>query len=158
MTTRYTERLLPGPGGLVVVALAGLACGVLALPIGGGAAALVVGVLGTLAVGAIVALSSPVVAVVAGGDPADGGQAEELRLRAGGAVIPVGALGPGEVLDAEGLRQALGVSADARDWVCQRPWVRSAVRLPVTDPRDATPSWVVCTRRPAQLLAALDRR
>ncbi|MPV38568.1 DUF3093 domain-containing protein [Georgenia subflava] len=156
-TALFEERLSPSP-----------AVHLLSLLVGGGAAlaasawgvvpAVVAGVLGVVGTSVLLVLSSPVVRVVAGGDPADGGDPRSVRLHAGRAVIPVEALGPAEILDADGVRRVMGVDADLRAWVCQRSWVRSGVRVPVVDERDATPYWLVCTRRPAQLVAALGRR
>ncbi|PFG37906.1 Protein of unknown function (DUF3093) [Georgenia soli] len=156
-TPVYRERLAPSAGVHLISLMVGGGAA-LALSLWGPVAALVGGVLVTAVVSAALVLTAPVVQVVRGGDPADGGAPGGLRLRAGQAVIPVDALGAGVALDAEQLRSALGPEADARAYVCHRAWVRSAVRLPVVDERDATPYWLVCTRRPSALLAALDRR
>jgi hypothetical protein len=154
----YTERLAPPAsvhlislvvGGIVLLGVTPFTTPVLAA---------VVGLLVAAVCSAVLVLTSPVVAVVRGGDAADGGAPGEARLRAGGAVIPVGALGAAEVVDADGLQRLMRAEADARAHVCHRAWVRGAVRVAVTDPRDSTPYWLVCTRRPAQLVAALGRR
>ena len=156
-TVLYRERLTPSAGLAVVPLIAGVGTALALVPVDV-TLAVVAGVV--LAVAAAVALivTSPVVAVVRGGDPDDGGAEGAPRLLAGGAVIPVDALGVPEVLDAEGLARVMGPAADVRAWVCHRPWVRGGVRVPVVDPRDATPYWVICTRRPTQLIAALGRR
>ena len=153
----YRERLAPSPGVHLISLMVGGGAA-LALSLWGPVAALVGGLLTVAVVSATLVLTAPVVQVVRGGDPADGGAPGALRLRAGQAVVPVAALGEGVALDAEQLRSALGPEADARAYVCHRAWVRSAVRLPVVDERDTTPYWLVCTRRPSELLAALDRR
>lgn len=80
---------------------------------------------------------------------------EEGVLHVPGARAPVTAFGTAEVLEREALRLWLGPNADAAAWVAVRPWQRTALRLPVTDPEDDTPYWVVGTRRPVALLAAL---
>ncbi|MDP9182948.1 MAG: DUF3093 domain-containing protein, partial [Actinomycetota bacterium] len=80
---------------------------------------------------------------------------EDGVLHVPGARAPVTAFGTPEVLEREALRLWLGPHADAAAWVAVRPWQRTAVRLPVTDPEDDTPYWVVGTRRPVALLAAL---
>lgn len=77
------------------------------------------------------------------------------ELRVGRAHIPVSDLGEGAALDASGVRGALGPGSDARVFVCVRAWIRSAVTLAVVDPRDPTPRWLVSTRRPDDLLAAV---
>jgi len=76
-------------------------------------------------------------------------------FRAGGAHIPVDLLGPAVTLDADATRAELGPRLDARAHVCLRGWIHSAVRVEVDDPQDPTPYWVVSTRRPEALVAAL---
>ena len=156
-TSLYRERLAP-PVTVHLISLLVGGAAALALSLWGPVAAGVGGVVVASAISAVLVLTSPVIRVVGGGDQADGGAPGTPRLRAGHAVIPVDALGPGTALDAAGLREAMGPGADARAWVCHRPWIRTAVLLPVVDVRDSTPYWLVCTRRPRQLLAALDRR
>lgn len=76
-------------------------------------------------------------------------------LHVPGARAPLSAFGPPQVLDREALRRRLGPEADDRAWVASAPWVSSGVLLPVTDPEDETPYWVVGTRHPERLVAAL---
>lgn len=76
-------------------------------------------------------------------------------LHVPGARAPVSAFGAPQVLDREALRRRRGPEADARAWVACPAWVKEAVLLAVTDPEDETPCWVVGTRRPEQLTAAL---
>lgn len=45
---------------------------------------------------------------------------------------------------------------DARAFLVLRPWAKTVVRVEIADPADPTPYWLVTTRRPAQLAAALD--
>jgi hypothetical protein len=47
------------------------------------------------------------------------------------------------------------VDLDARAWLCIRGWIDPVVRVQVTDPSDPAPYWVVSTRNPDQLVAAL---
>jgi len=58
-------------------------------------------------------------------------------------------------LDATGRRELLGPLADPLAFVVQRPWVPGAVQVMLDDPDDPTPYWVVSTRQPARLAAAL---
>lgn len=76
-------------------------------------------------------------------------------LHAGAAHIPVDLLGPPEELDAAGTRRVMGVEADARAFLVTRPYLKRSVRLPVVDPADPTPYWLVSTRHPDRLAAAL---
>lgn len=84
----------------------------------------------------------------------------EVRVQDGvlhvpGARAPLSAFGPPEVLDGPALRRVLGPEADPLAWVAVRPWHRGAVLLPVVDPEDDTPYWVVGSRRPLALVEAL---
>lgn len=76
-------------------------------------------------------------------------------FRAGRAAIPVAHLGRATALDAEATRRLAGVDADARAYLLLRPYLKQAVRVDIDDPADPTPYWLVSTRRPEQLAAAL---
>ena len=77
-------------------------------------------------------------------------------LRAGRAHIATALLGPAEPLDAEATRRVHGVDADARAFLVTRPYLKRSVLVPVLDPADPTPYWLVSTRHPARLAAALE--
>jgi len=79
------------------------------------------------------------------------------ELRAGAAHIPVELLRTPRALAGDELRAELGPRLDARAYVCLRGWVRTGVRAEVDDPQDPTPYWIVSTRRPDELVAALER-
>lgn len=78
------------------------------------------------------------------------------QLRAGRAHIDTRLLGPAEILDAEETRRVHGVDADARAFLLTRPYLKVSVLVPVLDPADPTPYWLLSTRRPASLAAALE--
>ena len=138
----YVERLWPGPlGWAFVVGFAAFA-GIAMLPVDAVAAA--VGAGATLVVGGLlVVLGTTTVAL----------RGDELHV--GRAHIPVGLLGAGRTLDRAGVRAAVGPGSDARAFVCLRAWLPAAVELPVIDPEDPTPTWLVSSRRPEALLAAV---
>ncbi len=77
------------------------------------------------------------------------------QLHAGPAAIPVGLLGAPEALDAEATRRVHGVEADARAHLVTRPYLKRSVRVPVLDPADPTPYWLLSTRHPERLAAAI---
>lgn len=77
------------------------------------------------------------------------------RLHVPGARAPLAAFGPVEVLDRQGLREWLGVRAERDAWVRVKPWSTGAVRLPVVDPEDETPYWLIGSRRPLDLAVAV---
>jgi hypothetical protein len=80
---------------------------------------------------------------------------EDGVLHVPGARAPLSAFGPGEVVEGRALQLWLGPQADVTAWVAVSPWLTRAVRLPVVDPADDTPYWLVGTRDPVALLAAL---
>ena len=85
-------------------------------------------------------------------------QVRDGVLHVPGARIPVRYLADGVALDRESLRRQAGPSADRNAFLVSRPWLHSAVRLMVTDPDDDTPYWIVGTRHPDRLLAAVAER
>jgi hypothetical protein len=48
-----------------------------------------------------------------------------------------------------------GTRLDARAWLMLRGWMPAVVRIEITDDADPTPYWLVSTRRPEELVAAL---
>ncbi|AEG44531.1 DUF3093 domain-containing protein [Isoptericola variabilis] len=141
----YRERLLPGALGWLGAVGAGAVAGIALWPLSP-TAGVVVGVL--VAVAAVVALAatSPVVQVVGG------------ELHAGRAHVPARLLGELTALDdPEEMRAELGPRLDARAYVCLRAWARTGIKAVLEDPADPTPYWVVSTRRPAELVAAVER-
>jgi hypothetical protein len=48
-----------------------------------------------------------------------------------------------------------GTRLDARAWLVLRGWIPGVVRIEIADEADPTPYWLVSTRRPAELAAAL---
>ncbi len=77
------------------------------------------------------------------------------HLYAGPAHISLDLLGPVEPLDAEETRRVHGVEADARAFLVTRPYLKRAVKVTLADPADRTPYWLVSTRHPGELAAAL---
>lgn len=79
-------------------------------------------------------------------------------LTAGRARIEAGHLGAAEALDAEATRRTAGREADARAFLLLRPYLKRAVKVAISDPADPTPYWLVSTRHPEELAAALNAR
>lgn len=138
----YSERLWPGPLGWVLVVACGAAAGIILLPVHPVAA--LVGAVLALAGAAVTAVRTATTVEVRAGE-----------LLVGAAHIPATALGVPTPLTRDGVRRALGPGSDARAFVCLRSWVPGAVQVPVLDPADPTPSWLVSTRRPAALASAI---
>jgi len=76
-------------------------------------------------------------------------------LRAGRARIEAGFLGAVEPLDADQAWRAAGPEADARAYLLLRPYLKRAVKVHITDPTDPTPYWLLSTRHPKTLAAAI---
>lgn len=81
---------------------------------------------------------------------------EEEAFQAGRARIPLALLGGAEALDQDRMRGVLGVEADARAYLLVRPYLARGVRVSVLDPADPAPYWIVSTRHPRTLAAALN--
>jgi hypothetical protein len=76
-------------------------------------------------------------------------------LRAGQAVIERSYLGKVEALTGDDARHAFGRDCDPKAYLLLRSYVSGAVRVEITDPRDPAPYWVIATRDPERLAAAL---
>ncbi|MQA25477.1 MAG: DUF3093 family protein [Micromonosporaceae bacterium] len=69
--------------------------------------------------------------------------------------LPARHVARAEALTPEQKRELLGPRAHPFAFAVQRPWVRGTVKVTLDDPDDPTPYWVVSSRRPEQLVAAL---
>ena len=58
-------------------------------------------------------------------------------------------------LSADQTQRRSGTEADARAHLVLRPYVATSVELALDDPADPVPYWLVSTRRPGELAAAL---
>ncbi len=105
---------------------------------------LLTGAMGALLVLALASYGSARLSVSAG------------EFHAGRARIGLEHLGPAEALDADAARLAMGADADARAFLVLRPYLKRAVRVGVVDPADPTPYWLVGSRHPDALAAALN--
>jgi hypothetical protein len=79
----------------------------------------------------------------------------DATLRAGRAEIELGFLGAVEPLDPEAARRVAGPEADARAYLVLRPYLKRAVKVAIEDPADPAPYWLIGTRHPDRLAAAI---
>ncbi|HLU54937.1 MAG TPA: DUF3093 domain-containing protein [Pseudonocardia sp.] len=79
------------------------------------------------------------------------------ELRAGEARLPLRHVGRVDVVPRERKQQALGPELDPAAFLLHRAWIGPVVRIEVTDPDSDVPYWVVSTRDPDALVAALGR-
>jgi hypothetical protein len=140
----YRERMTPAPWVWGAGSLLGLLTGLTVFPIAPLLAPFAIVVFIGLIVTSLV-LFSPVVTVTDG------------ELVAGQASVPVALLGTAEVLDAVQMRHALGPGLDVRAYLCMRGWIPIGLRIALDDPDDPTPYWLITSRRPAELAAALEK-
>lgn len=104
----------------------------------------ITGVVLYLACAGLLTLTSPVVTVSADG------------VSAGRATLPARVIG--DVTAYRGAEATLqrGQVLDARAWLVIRGWIDPVVRLEVVDESDPTPYWIISTRRPTELVAAIE--
>ena len=84
----------------------------------------------------------------------------ELRdgtLRAGSAVLPLTAVGEVVCLDENHTRLLRGPRADPAARLYSRPYLKESVYLAVAPSGSVPPYWLIGTRHPAELAAAIER-
>ena len=69
--------------------------------------------------------------------------------------LPVSLIARGATIPATAKSAALGRQLDPAAFMMHRAWVKTMVLLVLDDPDDPTPYWLVSTRHPAVLLAAI---
>ena len=77
-------------------------------------------------------------------------------LRAGNAVLPLTAVSEVVSLDEKQTARLRGPRADPAAHLYSRPYLKESVYLAV-DPASPAPYWLIGTRRPAELIAAIER-
>lgn len=102
-----------------------------------------------LPVWALLWLSRLTVTVVPGGADGSG------ELQVGRAHLPLNVVARAGSIPPRAKSAALGRQLDPAAYVQHRPWVRSMILVVLDDADDPTPYWLVSTRRPAALLAAM---
>jgi Protein of unknown function (DUF3093) len=139
----YREKLWPTPW-IYVVSLLLVPASILVLAPVSLPAGIATGVILYLAVIAALTTTSPVIEV------------HEGTLRAGRAEISLDLTGEAvPAFDADA-RIERGTGLDARAFLVIRGWVQPVVRVPIVDPRDPVPYWLLSSRRPKELAAAIN--
>lgn len=77
------------------------------------------------------------------------------ELRVDRAHLPVSFIARAALVSPTAKSAALGRQLDPAAYVQHRAWIGSMVVLVLDDPEDPTPYWLVSTRRPEKVLAAL---
>jgi hypothetical protein len=112
-----------------------------ALPFGT-QAGFTVAILGTLSLFGLLFITSPTISV-------------DKHLKVGRMRIPLTVLASAEEIEREALRDLIGPKADARAQLFIRGYIKTAVKIQISDPLDPTPYVVISTRRPKELAVAL---
>ena len=141
---RYRERLGPSLWILVAAALAAPMAALVLTPIDTTIALVAGAGVGVVLIALMIA-AAPVVEVRDG------------ELRAGRAHIGVEFLGAPEVHVGDDARHARGAGLDPRSWHLIRGGIDGIVVIPVTDVDDPTTAWVISSRTPDRLSAAVRR-
>jgi hypothetical protein len=140
---RYRERLYPPIAVFLLVAglaaMMGIAYGAAYGADWGWGVGLLLGAIG---VGVLVSTSTRI-------------HVDDTVLRAGRARLPLAAIAAVQPLDAQAMRQARR-HGDPRDYLVLRAWSsRRGVAVDLDDERDPHPRWVLTTRHPDRLAAAI---
>lgn len=139
----YRERLWPTPwiyvSSLLLIPASILVLAPVSLPAG-----IVTGVVLYAALTGSLTLTAPVVEVAGG------------RFRAGRAAVPLAETGAATPAIGDAARIERGTGLDARAFLVIRGWIKDVVRVPITDPADPAPYWLVSTRHPNELAAAIN--
>lgn len=138
----YRERLWPSPWIIVIAALA-IPASLLTFAAINALVGAITGIVLFAGVIAAATLSAPIIEVSQG------------MLRAGAARVPLAFVGDVDVARKADARHARGPGLDARAHLVLRPDIDPIARIHLTDPADPTPYWVVSTRRPEELAAAI---
>ena len=77
-------------------------------------------------------------------------------LHAGKAQLPNSVITRGASIPASAKSAALGRQLDPAAFLMHHAWIKTMVLLVLDDPDDPTPYWLVSTRHPEKVLAALD--
>ncbi|GHD01186.1 DUF3093 domain-containing protein [Zhihengliuella salsuginis] len=105
--------------------------------------------------GAIVAA---VLAVITVNHTLTGGKVEvtDEWVRVGRARIERRFVGEVAAFRGEEAHAARGPNLNGTAFMCFRGWIDPVVTIEITDPADSTPYWITSTRRPEELVAALE--
>lgn len=138
----YRERLSPSLWAIVSAAVVAPMAALVLAPLNA-TVSLFAGVVVAVAVVAFMISGAPLVEVRDG------------ELRAGRAHIALRLLGEPTGVTGDDSRAARGPGLDPRSWHVIRGGIDGLIIVPVEDPDDPTPSWVISTRTPDRLAAAI---
>jgi hypothetical protein len=141
----YRERLWPAPWVFVSTALVIPASLLVFLPIST-TAGIVCAIVLYAAIVVTLLVTTPRVEV------------DEALFVAGRARLPLAVISGATAFTGHEATAQRGTQLDARAWLLLRGWIPGLVRVQLDDPSDPTPYWLVSTRHPAELSAALTKK
>lgn len=139
----YRERLWPTPW-IYLISLLLIPSSILVLAPVSVPAGVATGLLMYAAVAGSLTLTAPVIEVSGG------------VLRAGRAEVPLDLVGDAVPAVGDAARIERGTGLDARAFLVIRGWIRDVVKVPIADAADPAPYWLVSTRHPNELAAAIN--
>ena len=139
----YREKLWPTPW-IFIATLLLIPASILVLAPVSMPAGIVTGIVLYAAAAGSLTLTAPVIEV------------QDGMLRAGRAEISVDHTGDAVAAFDADARIERGTGLDARAFLVIRGWVQPVVRVPITDPNDPAPYWLLSSRRPKELAAAIN--
>jgi Protein of unknown function (DUF3093) len=142
--TIYREKLWPAPWLFISTALVIPASLLVFLPIN-----VFVGVVSAIALylGCLAMLLSSATKI----------EVTDSELLAGRARLPISIIGSIDGFRGADATLERGQRLDARSFLVIRGWIDPVVRLELVDPNDPVPYWLVSTRNPEAVSAAIDR-
>ena len=81
---------------------------------------------------------------------------DDAAFNAAGARLELEWMGQTRALDGQTTARMLTRDADPRAYLLTRPYIKTAVRIDVADGADPHLYWLVSTRRPGELVAAIE--
>ena len=81
----------------------------------------------------------------------------ELELKVGRVVISRNLIGDAQVISKEGIFFERGPNLDPGAYKVFQGSVKTAIKIPITDPEDPTPYWLISTRKPGKLAELLKK-
>jgi hypothetical protein len=138
----FSEKLWPAPWLFVATALVIPASLLVFVPINF-TVGIVVAIVLYLGICAALILGSPTITVT------------DTHFVAGRARLPLTAIGDVRFFTGNDAQLERGQRLDARAWLLIRGWISPVVVVNVEDDADPTPYWLVSTRRPEELAAAI---
>ena len=106
---------------------------------------LVIGLVGVLGIWALLVFRSPQIRVT------------KDNLSAGRASIPRNLIGEPKAISKEEVFAERGPKLDPGAYKVFQGTVKTAIKIPISDPDDPTPYWLVSTRNPAKLVELLSK-